>query len=138
MHGNKHHPPEIPEQPTALATPAHYEAEERLTLDESALEKASALPGVTGVSLTSEMGELLHSTLDDAPLNEFIAFLSGITPGIEEVAGLGRMQRIMLKSPQAENLTVLVENGRSLGIQSQARASLQAIGQQVEDILQWS
>lgn len=112
-------------------------AEERIALDESILEGVGTLPGVVGVSLTSAMGELLHSSIEDEGLNEFIAFLSGLTPNIEEVAGMGGIRRITLKSPQNENLTVFVENGRSLGILSQPKASIPLLGQQVEDMLQW-
>jgi signal recognition particle receptor subunit beta len=130
----------MPDQPVTpprsdLASPP---PDARLTLDESILEGVGTLPGVVGVSLTSAMGELLHSSIEDEALNEFIAFLSGLTPNIEEAAGMGEMRRITLKSPQNENLTVFVENGRSLGILSQPRVSMPLLGQQVEDMLQWA
>ncbi|MDD5391520.1 MAG: ATP/GTP-binding protein [Thiothrix sp.] len=131
----------VPELPATTieetAPPANYEAEERQTLNESVIGDVNALQGVAGVSLTNAMGELLHSNIHDEALNEFIAFLSGLTPSIEEEAGMGRIRRITLKSPQAENLTVFVENGQSLGILSMPKASIPALSQQVEDILQW-
>lgn len=129
-----------PDQPVTTVpelAPTTYEAEERQTLNESVIGDVNALQGVVGVSLTNAMGELLHSNIHDEALNEFIAFLSGLTPSIEEEAGMGRIRRITLKSPQAENLTVFVENGQSLGILSLPKVSIPALSQQVEDILQW-
>lgn len=114
-----------------------YVAEETFNLDEKSLEQIAQLKGVSGVSLSNAYGEMLHSTIEDEDINEFIAFLSGITPSLEESAGLGRIHRIMLRSPKDENLTVFVEKERALGVSSAHKVSVPALSQQVEDMLQW-
>ena len=93
--------------------------------------------GVNGATLSNSYGELLHSTITDEELNEFIAFLSGITPDIENALNRGKINRIMLRSPHDDNLTVFVEENGSLGITSDRRRSVQALSQQIEDMLQW-
>jgi hypothetical protein len=83
------------------------------------------------------MGELLHSTIDDDQMNEFIAFLSGITSGFQNNNSFGEVHRIMLRGPKDDNLTVFVEEERSLGVRSDKRMSVPALSQQIEDKLQW-
>lgn len=114
-----------------------YKAEEAFHLDEKSLEQIAQLKGVNGVSLSNAFGELLHSTIDDDNVNEFIAFLSGIAPSLESSADLGRIHRIMLRSPSDDNLTVFVEKERALGVSSEHKISIPVLSQQVEDMLQW-
>jgi len=114
-----------------------YAAEETFKLDENSLEQIAQLKGVSGVSLSNAYGEMLHSTIDDEDVNEFIAYLSGITPSLEEAADLGRIHRIMLRSPSDDNLTVFVEKEKALGVSSAHKVSVPALSQQVEDMLQW-
>ena len=108
-----------------------------LKLDESSLEQVATLEGVNGVTLTNSIGELLHSTINDDDINEFIAFLSGVTPMLEDASNMGRIHRIMLRGPQDDNLTVFVEEERSLGVSSDKAVSVPALSQKVEDMLQW-
>jgi len=114
-----------------------YAAEETFKLDENSLEQIAQLKGVSGVSLSNAYGEMLHSTIDDEDVNEFIAYLSGITPSLEEAADLGRIHRIMLRSPSDDNLTVFVEKEKALGVSSAHKVSVPALSQQVEDMVQW-
>ena len=116
-----------------LARPAQSTFE----LNQKAMAAINGLRGVTGVSITSELGELLDSTIEDESLNQFIAYLSGVTPNLESVAGLGPINRIMLRGPEDDNLTVFVESERSLGVCSERSLSVPALSQQVEDMLQW-
>lgn len=116
---------------------AVYAAEETFQLDEKSLTQIAQLKGVNGVSLSNAFGELLHSTIDDDNINEFIAFLSGIAPSLESSAELGRIHRIMLRSPSDDNLTVFVEKERALGVSSEHKVSIPVLSQQVEDMLQW-
>lgn len=109
-----------------------------LSLDEVALTRVAELQGVNGVTLTNSIGDLLHSTIDDDDINEFVAFLSGITPTLEEVSGMGTINRIMLRGPKDENLTVFVERERSLGVSSDKGVSVPALSQKIEDMLQWA
>ncbi|MGV6809318.1 MAG: GTP-binding protein [bacterium] len=128
------------DQPVSNVTPidrAVYAAEEAFQLDEQSLAKIAQLKGVNGVSLSNAFGELLHSTIDDNNINEFIAFLSGIAPSLESSADLGRIHRIMLRSPSDDNLTVFVEKERALGVSSEHKVSIPVLSQQVEDMLQW-
>ena len=110
---------------------------EKMNLTRHSMQAVEKIQGVTGVSLTSDMGELIDSSINDENLNEFIAFISGITPSLEETAGLGGIHRIMLRSPRNDNLTVFVEDDRSLGVLSTRRTSIPALSQQIEDMLQW-
>ena len=104
-------------------------------MDENALNKISTLKGVVGVTLTDPYGELLLSTIDDEQLNEFIAFLPGITPVIEDGLSMGEIQQIMLKGSQEDNLTVFIGNEGALAVQSEPRSSLQVLTRQVREII---
>lgn len=115
-----------------------FESQDKILLTEKSMQQVQTIKGVTGVTLTSSMGELLQSTIDDDLMNEFIAFLSGITSGFEDTANIGEVHRIMLRGPDEENLTVFIEKERSLGIRSEKRISVPALSQQIEDLLQWS
>ncbi len=110
---------------------------EKMNLTRSSMEAVEKIQGVTGVTLTNDMGELIDSSIHDESLNELIAFISGMTPSLEEVAGLGEIHRIMLRGPKDDNLTVFVESERSLGIISERKKSIPALSQQIEDMLQW-
>jgi len=111
--------------------------DEVLELNETSLQQVATLKGVNGVTLTNSIGELLHSTINDDDINEFIAFLSGITPVLEDATNMGAIHRIMLRGPHDENLTVFVEEERSLGISSNKAVSVPALSQKIEDMLQW-
>jgi signal recognition particle receptor subunit beta len=106
-------------------------------LDEKVMQQVATLNDVNGVTLTNSYGELLHSTINDDDINEFIAFLSGIAPALEEVSGMGAINRIMLRGPLDENLTVFVEEEHSLGVSSNKTVSVPALSQKIEDMLQW-
>lgn len=104
-------------------------------LNTGLLKDVSTVLGVSGMTLTNPMGELLHSTIEDEHLNEFIAFLSGTLPMLEEVLGLGAIHHVLLKSPQNSNLSLFSRQGQSLGIVSRPKASLHGIAQQMESLL---
>jgi len=108
-----------------------------LALNQKAMSAISDLSGVTGVSITNNMGELIDSTIDDESLNHFIAYLTGMSPNLTEAAELGPINRIMLRGPGDNNLTVFVEDERSLGVCSERSVSVPSLSQQVEDMLQW-
>jgi signal recognition particle receptor subunit beta len=110
---------------------------ETMNLTRSSMEAVGKIQGVTGVTLTNDMGELIDSSINDESLNELIAFISGMTPSLEEIAGLGEIHRIMLRGPKDDNLTVFVEAERSLGVVSERKKSIPALSQQIEDMLQW-
>jgi signal recognition particle receptor subunit beta len=112
-------------------------AADSFKLDEKIMQQVATLSDVNGVTLTNSYGELLHSTINDDDINEFIAFLSGIAPALEEVSGMGVINRIMLRGPLDENLTVFVEEECSLGVSSNKRVSVPALSQKIEDMLQW-
>ncbi len=112
-------------------------ADDSFDLDENVMQQVATLQNVEGVTLTNSYGELLHSTINDDDINEFIAFLSGITPALEDASGMGAISRIMLRGPLDENLTVFVEKERSLGVSSDKAISVPALSQKIEDMLQW-
>lgn len=113
------------------------DVDDTIQFDESMLDSIKQLDGITGVTLSNSMGELLQSTIKDEEVNELIAFLSGITPEIETTLNRGKIHRIMLRSPHDDNLTIFVEQEKSLGVSSNRRKSVQVLSQQVEDMLQW-
>ncbi|MCK5917282.1 MAG: ATP/GTP-binding protein [Cocleimonas sp.] len=115
----------------------HYAPADSFHFDENAMQQVATLQDVEGVTLTNSYGELLHSTINDDDINEFIAFLSGITPALEDASGMGVINRIMLRGPLDENLTVFVEKERSLGVSSNKATSVPALSQKIEDMLQW-
>jgi signal recognition particle receptor subunit beta len=125
------------ELPDAQDEVISYESVDSFNLDENAMQQVSTLQDVDGVTLTNSYGELLHSTINDDDINEFIAFLSGIAPALEDASGMGTINRIMLRGPSDENLTVFVEKERSLGVSSDKAVSVPALSQKIEDMLQW-
>ncbi|HFC91386.1 MAG TPA: hypothetical protein ENJ51_01090 [Leucothrix mucor] len=120
------------EEPVLFASAA-----DSFNLDENTMQQVATLQDVEGVTLTNSYGELLHSTIKDDDINEFIAFLSGITPALEDASGMGAISRIMLRGPLDENLTIFVEKERSLGVSSDKAISVPALSQKIEDMLQW-
>ncbi len=114
-----------------------YATTDSFNLDENTLLQVATLKDVEGVTLTNSYGELLESTIKDDDINEFIAFLSGITPALEDASGMGRINRIMLRGPKDDNLTIFVEKERSLGVSSNKAVSVPALSQKIEDMLQW-
>lgn len=116
---------------------AVFDHGEELQFDETVLEAASNLKGVTGVSLTNDAGELVHSSIEDESLNAFIAFLHGVSPTLEEKSGMGKIRRMTFKSPQDESLTVFMGSGRALGLRSERSLSVPLLGEQVEELMQW-
>ncbi|MCK5830027.1 MAG: ATP/GTP-binding protein [Methylococcales bacterium] len=111
--------------------------EKTIHFSDHILQEVTKIEHVTGTSLTTSMGELLHSTTNDEGLDDFIAFLSGLTPEIEKNLNKGKINRIMLRSPKEDNLTVFVEKKETLGVSSNRTKSIQVLSQQIEDILQW-
>jgi len=109
----------------------------KMQLTEKSMRSVMKIKGVTGASLANDVGELIDSTIQDDDMNEFIAFISGLTPAVEATADMGDIHRIMLRGPKDENLTVFVEAEHSLGVTSERKASVPAISQQIEDTLQW-
>ncbi|MCK5917437.1 MAG: hypothetical protein KAG34_03380 [Cocleimonas sp.] len=104
-------------------------------MDKDALNKIRKLNGVVGITLADEYGELLTTTINDEQLNEFIAFLPGITPVIEEGLSLGHIQGVVLKGPHENNLAVFIDSEQSLTVQSEPRSSIQALMKQVKEII---
>ena len=102
------------------------------------MEEVSQLKGVTGIMLNDVTGTLLHSTTDDEQISEFSAMLAGMTLEIENTLSRGKIDQVMLKSRQDDNLTVFIESEQSLGVASERKSSLPVLTQQVKDLLQWS
>ena len=118
-------------------TPATRTADDHLEVNQRSMAAINGLSGVTGVSITNEVGELIDTTIDDESLNQFVAYLSGLTPNLIDAAELGPIHRIMVRGPEDDNLTVFVEQDRSLGVCSERSISIPVLSQQVEDMLQW-
>ena len=123
--------------PTSSHTTLAQTTEPHFTIGSKAMAAVSGLPGVTGVSITDQQGELLESTIQDESLNQFIAYLSGLTPNLVDAAQLGPIQRVMVRGPEDDHLTVFVEHEQSLGVCSDRKLSIPVLSQQVEDMLQW-
>jgi len=130
-------PPPLPTSVNNTPPPLPRSVESSFEINQRAMAAVNGLRGVTGVSITTEMGELEDTTIEDESLNQFIAYLSGITPNLVEIAGLGPINRIMLRGPEDDNLTVFVEETGSIGVCSERSISVPALSQQVEDMLQW-
>ncbi len=110
--------------------------ERTLQIDKKALAEIAKVEGVRGISLL-DAEELLHSTIDDEELNEFLKFLTGIASDISTDLDRGSIHRIMLRSPGDDNVMLFLEREKSLGIISKQRKSIQVLSQQIEDKLQW-
>lgn len=112
-------------------------ASSKMDLTEKSMIAVSKIDNVIGVTLSNDMGDLIDSTINDDELNDFMAFLSGMTPLVEETLNMGNIHRIMLRGPKEDNLTLFVEEKRTLGVTSPNKVSVAALSQQVEDLLQW-
>ncbi len=110
--------------------------ERTLQIDKKALAEIAKVEGVRGISLL-DAEELLHSTIDDEELNEFLKFLTGIASDISTDLDRGSIHRIMLRSSDDDNVMLFLEREKSLGIISKQRKSIQVLSQQIEDKLQW-
>jgi signal recognition particle receptor subunit beta len=108
-----------------------------LLFSDEVLSKVQQLQGVTGVMLSDDMGEVLHSSIEDEQIIDFAAFLASATPIIEEALAMGSINRVTLKSAQDDNLNFFLEKEQSLTIASNRRTSIPVLTQQVEDVLQW-
>ena len=94
--------------------------------------------GVMGYTLTTSMGEILASNIEDDGLNEFIAFLSGMLPNLSEQASMGIIHQAIFKNARSGNLLMLTDGEQSLGITTKSRASTQDICQQAMTLLHWN
>jgi signal recognition particle receptor subunit beta len=112
-------------------------AETGSLFNDEVIERIQELRGVTGIMLSDDMGEILHSSIEDEEVTDFSAFLASVTPIIEESLGMGCINRVTLKSPKDDNLNFFIEAEQSLTIASNRRVSIPVLTQQIEDVLQW-
>lgn len=99
--------------------------------------KVMGLRGVRGAALTGAMGDIVESTIQEGQVMEFIGFLGGMVPSFEQVANLGRVKEVILKSPRDDLITMYVENDQALGVIADNRTSVRILKQQIHDMLQW-
>lgn len=100
------------------------------------LERILAIPGVTGVTLTDPMGDVLHSSAGDEGMDELIAFFSGMLPSIGDAAGVGYIHQAILKSPQDDSLLLLAEKEQTLGVTIKPRVPIAGVSEQIMTVLQ--
>ncbi len=112
-------------------------AESGSLFNDEVIGRIQELRGVTGIMLSDDMGEILHSSIEDEEITDFSAFLASVTPIIEESLGMGSINRVTLKSPKDDNLNFFIETEQSLTIASNRRVSIPVLTQQIEDVLQW-
>jgi signal recognition particle receptor subunit beta len=112
-------------------------AETGSLFSDEVIGRIQELRGVTGIMLSDDMGEILHSSIEDEEVTDFSAFLASVTPIIEESLGMGSINRVTLKSPKDDNLNFFIETEQSLTIASNRRVSIPVLTQQIEDVLQW-
>ena len=120
----------------APSTP-ELEFDDIFNLTKSVLDEVVKIEHINTVALSNSMGDLLHSTTEDKQANDFIALLSGSVQDIENTLDKGKIQRIMLRSRKEDNITLFIEDDKSLGVSSDRAVSIQALSQQIEDLLQW-
>ncbi len=75
-------------------------------IDKQVFKGLQQLEGVSGVSIIDNMGEILHSTIKEADINELASFISSISSILASDKHLGEVNKITLKSPKGENLIV--------------------------------
>lgn len=110
---------------------------ENLVMKDSILDDVLSIRGVEGAALAHPTGDLITSSLDDDSLNDFLGFMAGIVPVFEQVAALGQVQSVVLKSDSTENFSVYVGEERVLGVLSSNRASVRLLREQVGNLLEW-
>ena len=130
-------PPIIDSPTQPEETPEELLVSSNMDLTEESMHAVSKIDNVSGVTLTTDMGDLINSTINDDELNDFMAFLSGMTPVVEDSLDMGSIRRIMLRGSKEDNLTLFVEEERTLGVTSPNKISVAGLSQQVEDLLQW-
>lgn len=125
--------------PTVEQTPSQVSdyLGENIIMKDSIVDDVLNIKGVEGAALATSMGDIVTSSLDDTELDDFIGFMVGIVPVFEQVADLGKVQSVVLKSDNSENLSVYVEEEQVLGVVSSNRTSVRILRQQLDDLLQW-
>lgn len=110
---------------------------EKVTIKESIVQKVMQIRGVKGVALATSMGDIIESTIADAQVMEFMGFLAGVVPAVENAANMGQISEVILKGSGDDLAIVYVEEEQSLGIIAENRTSVRILKQQISDMLQW-
>lgn len=124
-------------QPAAEPEVSDYHGE-NIVMKDSIVDDVLNIKGVEGAALATAMGDIITSSLDNTELDDFVGFMAGIVPVFEQVADLGQVQSVVLKSENEDNLSVYVEEEQVLGVVSSNRTSVRILRQQLDDMLQWS
>lgn len=111
---------------------------DNITMKDSIVDDLLNIKGVQGAVLADAMGDIITSSLDDSVLDDFIGFMAGMVPVLEQASDFGQVRSVVLKSDKSENLSVFVEEAQVLGVLSGNRASVRILHQQIDDLLQWS
>ncbi len=110
---------------------------EKVVMKESIVDEVMNIKGVKSVALVSSMGDITASSIEEAELNEFISFLSGISKAFEKTSNLGGLKSVTLKSSAEDNLTLYLEDEQTLGVVSGGKISVRMLNQQIDNVLQW-
>lgn len=111
---------------------------DNIIMKDSIVDDLLNIKGVQGAVLADAMGDIITSSLDDSVMDDFIGFMAGMVPVLEQASDFGQVRSVVLKSDKSDNLSVFVEEAQVLGVLSANRASVRILHQQIDDLLQWS
>jgi len=122
---------------TIQASTARQE-NEVFKFDDAMVKAVREIDGINGVALNTSSGDPINSSIEDEASNELLLYLSAITPTLQNMAGLGRAEKVMLRDPHDDSLTAVVGQDSILGLSSEQSLSLSRLGQQLEEVIQWT
>lgn len=110
---------------------------DHLVMKQSIVDDILHIKGVEGAILADSMGDIINSSMDNPEIEEYIGFMAGMVPSLQNAASIDDARSILVKSPSGNSITIFIEQAQILGVVSAPRTSIRTLKQQVEDILQW-
>ncbi|MCK5903251.1 MAG: hypothetical protein KAG28_08895 [Cocleimonas sp.] len=101
-------------------------------------KQLNKIEGLSAVSILSEMGEVILSSIKVPQTNEFLGFLLGIGNMLSDDTNLGKMHHILLKSPRDETILLHFSEQYYIAALLSCPKSSPIISKKIETILKHS
>ena len=107
-----------------------------MNINRQVFNSLQQIEGVSGVSILNDMGEIIHSSIKEADINELASFLSGVSSILARDKHLGEISKVTLKSPKGENLVVHMIDDKIVASTLSHKTSCTIISQKIELLLE--
>jgi|GEM_PF-2037729 len=88
-------------------------------MKDTVIEEAMRVRGVRGAAAVGASGKVSASNVDAAELNEFFELLFRVASPSDRYSAVGAVKRIMVRTDEAEVLSLLVAGKEALGVVSE-------------------